>query len=106
MSLLPQANLDGHLAGRVFQDVTISVTTPQGTLTAVQTSPDELQTLVIGGLEENIAYQLFFRKNDLTVPFVIGQIFTVVTTKMRVVGIKTSPDGNLIACQMSFAKER
>lgn len=105
MGVLPQANLDGHLRDRVFQDIPVRVTW-RGAWDAVRSSPDIIQTLIIGGVEELIAYQLFFRAASLPQAPTVGEIMVVDNIKMRVLGVKTSPDGNLYTCQMGFSKER
>jgi hypothetical protein len=108
------AALDEHLK-RIMEDipVTFDVYGSAAGVQGVRSTPNLTETVIIGGEDEKVEYQIFARRSDLG-----GVIPTVGTrvdvydpegaiTKMRVLGVRPSPDdAQLVALQLGFSRER
>jgi len=101
---LPLSNLLGHLS-RIRSDIPVKLVWNALEGQGVKSTPDVTQSLEIGGIDEKIEFQIFITRNEFPTIPEVGQIMTVEGKKMKVVGVRTSPDNNnLVSLQMAFAR--
>jgi hypothetical protein len=104
-------NLDGHL-NRIMQDIPVSLIIKgvQYDNAAVRNSQPIIQTIEVGGVLQEIDYDIFIRQSQFPEAPKIGTLIRVQErlgkwSIMKIVSIKPSPDaGNLLTLGMQYAK--
>ena len=81
-------------------------------VSGVRSTPAITETIIIGGEDEKIEYQIFCKRSDLGIIPAVGTRVDVyesegVVSKMRILGVRTSPDDSqLLSLQMGFSRVR
>jgi hypothetical protein len=101
---LTNSVLTRHLT-RMQLDGTITFTWLGNPYSAIKSTPNFSQTLMIGGFDEQVQFDLFVILSDLPYMPVEGAVFVISGKSYKVLRVRPSPDNSqLVAFSMGWAR--